>query len=74
MARGDLLTLYTDGIVEAVGPRGEEFGEKRLLEILERGRNGPLEEIVADVLGQVARWTGGAPPHDDVTLVLGRVR
>ena len=74
MAPGDLLTLYTDGIVEAASPAGEEFGERRLLEILEHERNRPLQEIVEEVLERVARWTAGAAPQDDVTLVLGRVR
>lgn len=70
---GDILTLYTDGIIEAPDPAGDEFGEARLAEIVSSHRDRPLEEIVQVVLAAVARWTADAPPHDDVTLVLARV-
>jgi len=34
MDPGDLLVMYTDGIVEAPNPAGDEFGEERLIETL----------------------------------------
>src|SRR5262245_17362357 len=50
---GDLLVLYTDGIVEAPSPAGDEFGEERLIETLRRHRDRDLEEIILTVLGDV---------------------
>ncbi len=70
---GDLLALYTDGILEAPGARDEEFGEARLLEVLDRHRERPLDEVLGAVLHAVDRWRDGVVPHDDVTLVLARV-
>jgi serine phosphatase RsbU (regulator of sigma subunit) len=69
---GDLLVLYTDGIVEAPDPSGAEFGEDRLVEALRRYRDRNLEEIILSVLRDIERWTGGGPAHDDATLVLVR--
>ncbi|HKB08228.1 MAG TPA: PP2C family protein-serine/threonine phosphatase [Candidatus Polarisedimenticolia bacterium] len=69
---GDLLALYTDGIIEAPGAGQEEFGERRLVEILMRRRGEDLTEIVRSVLDDLARWRGAVPQHDDVTLVLVR--
>jgi len=69
---GDVLALYTDGIIEAPGAGDEEFGERRLVEILTRLRGEDLTEIVRAVLDELARWRGAVPQHDDVTLVLAR--
>ena len=71
---GDLLVLFTDGIIESPNLDGEEFGEKRLVEILMRSMRQDLNEIVLNVLHELARWTGGAPPFDDATIVLARAR
>jgi serine phosphatase RsbU (regulator of sigma subunit) len=69
---GDLLALYTDGIVEAPDAQGVEFGEDRLVATLRRHRDRDLDEIILTVLGEVERWTGGGAAHDDATLVLVR--
>ncbi len=71
---GDLLVLYTDGIVEAPDAAGEEFGECRLQAALADHEGAPLETMVEAVLGALGAWTLETPRHDDVTLVLARVR
>jgi sigma-B regulation protein RsbU (phosphoserine phosphatase) len=72
LAPGDLLVLYTDGIVEAPDGTGTEYGEDRLIETLERHRGRALEEIILHVMSDVERWTGGGVAHDDATIVLVR--
>jgi len=74
LAVGDLLVLYTDGIVEAPNRNDEEFGEERLARILGERRGDDLEEIVRVVLDRVTSWNEDAPQHDDITLVLARAR
>jgi sigma-B regulation protein RsbU (phosphoserine phosphatase) len=71
---GDVVALYTDGVVETPNAQGEEFGDARLVEVLTQHRGAPLDDIVAEVVATVGRWSGGGIPHDDLTLVLARAR
>ncbi len=71
---GDLVALYTDGVVEAPNALGEEFGNARLVEILTRHQEAPLSELLSTVIEAVGRFGGGGAPYDDVTLVLARTR
>lgn len=74
LAPGDLLALFTDGIVESPNADSEEFGEGRLIELLRRHAELPLERIVEHVLAGLSQWSGNRQAHDDLTLVLLRVR
>ncbi len=68
---GDLLCLWTDGLVDASAASGERFGERRLIEVLEGSRAEPAEVIVSRVMMAV---DGFAPaPHDDRTLLVLRL-
>ena len=69
---GDLLVIYSDGVTEAESPEGEEFGEQRLADLLVAHRHEPAAEIVERVIQAVAEWIAGAPPADDVTIVVAR--
>jgi sigma-B regulation protein RsbU (phosphoserine phosphatase) len=71
---GDLLALYTDGIIETRNPKGEEYGTKRLVDAVRRFRAAPVEEIVAQIFASVERFSGGALPEDDRTFVVIRRR
>lgn len=73
LGSGDLLAIYTDGVVEAESVQEEEFGEQRLRETIQELRSEPLPEILTAVLDEVSRFTGGRPQQDDLTLVLARV-
>lgn len=75
VAPGDVLLLYTDGIVERVDPRdGTEFGLERFEQVTRRalatGR--PLDELPDWILDELRAFGGGTPWADDVTLVLVR--
>ena len=71
---GDLLAIYTDGLVETPNAREEEFGEQRLGRLLCQHSGLPLERISAAVLDELAAWGGDLEAHDDATLVLARAR
>jgi sigma-B regulation protein RsbU (phosphoserine phosphatase) len=70
---GDVVVAYTDGVTEAFGPGGQEFGEERLFEVVASARGLPASAIVERVARAVEAWRGGAPAHDDLTLVVARV-
>ena len=69
---GDLLCMYSDGITEAEEPGGEEFGPARLADLLRRGSELPLPDLVASIDGAVLEFAEGADQADDQTLVLLR--
>jgi phosphoserine phosphatase RsbU/P len=73
MSAGDLLALYSDGVTEACDPAmEEEFGEKRLLQILREHRDDEPAVIIEAVIKRIAEFTRNAPLADDVTLVIAR--
>ncbi len=74
LAPGDLLALFTDGVTEAPAPDGDEFGSTRLADLLRARRDQPLDDIIQAVLDALLQWSGPVDAHDDVTLVLARVR
>jgi serine phosphatase RsbU (regulator of sigma subunit) len=70
---GDTVMLYTDGVVEARGPDGQEFGVGRLVDLLEREASSERapEEVLRRLVRAVLEHQGG-PLRDDATLVLLR--
>ena len=72
MEPGDTLVLYSDGVTEAVNPTDEDFGEQRLADLVASLQHRPAAEIVEAVHAEVARFTQGAPPADDITVVVAR--
>ena len=72
---GDLLVFYTDGIVEARGREGEgleleEYGLDRLVQVVTANRRRPAQAIVEAVFDSVDRYTEGADPEDDRTVMI----
>ncbi len=65
---GDILVLYSDGVVEAANQNEEEFGEQRLQEILTENSARNAEEIRNQILASVEAFTGKVVPEDDRTL------
>ena len=70
---GEILLAYSDGVTEPESDFGE-FGEQRLLELVQENRHLPLERISEIVTAAVEDWIGANEQPDDVTLVLARVR
>ena len=48
---------------------GEQFGDARLLEAICQGRSEPLQESVATLLREIARWQGSERPQDDISIL-----
>ncbi|HTT23510.1 MAG TPA: PP2C family protein-serine/threonine phosphatase [Candidatus Sulfotelmatobacter sp.] len=70
LAPGDWLVIFTDGLVEAVNPRNEEYGEVRLLTALDAGRLLPPGELLKRLMSELDLFVGNTPQHDDVTCML----
>jgi sigma-B regulation protein RsbU (phosphoserine phosphatase) len=74
LEHGDLLALFSDGISEANSPNHEEFGTRRLENLLRQHSDRPLSEIIETIFVEIAHFEQGHPRRDDQTLLLVRVR
>jgi phosphoserine phosphatase RsbU/P len=67
---GDWLVIFTDGLVEAVNAREEEFGETRALKAIEDGAATIPKELLDRLMAKLDLFVGSTPQHDDVTCLL----
>ncbi len=65
---GDLLCLYSDGIIEAHDKNEREFGIDRLVRVVRTNRQRSAQDIGQEVLARVAKW--GREDEDDRTVVI----
>jgi len=70
---GDLLFIFTDGVVEAVNEKDEEFGESRIISAVTGTPSGTAQEILNRVMGNVNSFVGYARQHDDITALVLRI-
>ncbi len=73
LQRGEILLAYSDGVTEPENDFGE-FGEARLIELVQENRRLPLPRISEIVTAAVDDWIGANEQPDDITLVLARMR
>jgi serine phosphatase RsbU (regulator of sigma subunit) len=67
---GDVMLLFTDGVIETRNAQGEEFGFKRLRKLLMDRREQPPHQVRGAIMEALLAWNGR--PDDDVTLVVVR--
>jgi sigma-B regulation protein RsbU (phosphoserine phosphatase) len=70
LAQGDTLLVFSDGVSETWSADDEEFGEKRLTEVVTRWRGLDARALEAEILRQLERFAGGAKATDDRTLIV----
>ena len=67
---GDTLVVYSDGLTDAENPKGEMFGEKRLLEIIRQEAPAGSCAVEQKLLKTIEDFTQGIPQTDDITFVI----
>jgi sigma-B regulation protein RsbU (phosphoserine phosphatase) len=70
LSPGDVVVLYTDGIVEAMNDSKEIFGFDRLLDIVKNSPAATAVSLLADIQRSVNEFSGSAPQHDDITVIV----
>jgi hypothetical protein len=70
---GDLLVLYSDGVLEAEDLSGDQFGEDRLLSTIKEHSDLPCTQICGQIVNRVRAFTQIKSLQDDLTVVLVRV-
>jgi PAS domain S-box-containing protein len=69
MQIGDRFYAFTDGIVEATSPRGEEFGMKRVIRRFQKLSHKPIQETIQAIYEEVCEFTAVPDQQDDITLL-----
>ncbi len=69
---GELLVMYSDGLVEATNSRGEEYGEARLRNLLATATEKSADDIRRAILTSLAAFSGAAGLRDDLTIVVAQ--
>lgn len=73
LAPGDLLLLYTDGLVETVDFRTDAFGFERLERSLARAAEAEdVRGVRNDLLDSIARFKGETLQADDLSIIVAR--
>lgn len=67
---GDRLVLYTDGIVECASPRGEMFGEERLISFIAGHEKDSPQAFLDGLIAEISAFAGSATFHDDITCLV----
>lgn len=71
LASGDLLIIFTDGLVEAENQQEEEYGEGRMFAALNSYAT-TSAEVLQNLMTSADRFVGTAPQHDDITCLVLR--
>jgi sigma-B regulation protein RsbU (phosphoserine phosphatase) len=67
---GDLVLAYTDGVIEANSPSGQEWGIDGLLQAAEARRLEPADEMVRSILDSMDDFSEGVQTDDATVAVL----
>lgn len=72
MEPGDVIVYYTDGVTEAEDVDGRAYGEDRMIELVAANAKRSAQELLSVLVSDVNKFCEGAPPFDDMTLVIVR--
>jgi sigma-B regulation protein RsbU (phosphoserine phosphatase) len=73
LSTGDVLVLYTDGIVEANNPQGESFGYDRLEQVVTQNAFLSAQELLMVIRQALRDFVKEQPLADDTTIVIGKI-
>jgi sigma-B regulation protein RsbU (phosphoserine phosphatase) len=71
---GDLLLIYSDGVTEARNVLDEDFGEERLIGLVQKNLGKTAQSLIDEIIQAVQAFAGQTPQHDDITLMAIRRR
>ena len=74
VAKGDMIVLYTDGVTEAYNPLKEEYTLKNLKDNIIKFSELNCNEIVTNIIEDIDKFADGAEQHDDMTLVVMKIK
>jgi sigma-B regulation protein RsbU (phosphoserine phosphatase) len=72
LAHGDWLIVFSDGVSEALSATGEEYGEGRILAVVQRNLSVEPQRLLEAVFSDVREFARGAAQNDDITAMVLR--
>ncbi|MBF0290249.1 MAG: SpoIIE family protein phosphatase [SAR324 cluster bacterium] len=66
---GDVVLLYTDGMIEQRNAQKEMYGSQRFLDLVEAHRKTSIDFLLSRLLKELAQFSKGSPKEDDLTLI-----
>lgn len=73
LVKGNVLTIYTDGVTEAINDSGERFEIEHLSTVIKKNRMLSSETIIKNTQDEVKSFVGTQPQFDDITLMVLKV-
>jgi serine phosphatase RsbU (regulator of sigma subunit) len=70
---GDVLLLFTDGVVEARGPDKTDFGTERMIDVIRQTCDRSSKDIVDAIYRAAREFADDQPQKDDITVLLAKV-
>jgi len=74
LSSGDALVFYTDGVSEARNLKKEEYGFQRIKDVTKANHQKDAAGILEALKKDVAEFSGKAPQHDDITIIVLKVK
>ena len=72
LAPGDWLIVFSDGVSEAMSAAGDEYGEERILAVVDKDTSLAPADLLKALFADVRVFTKGAPQSDDITALVLR--
>jgi len=69
---GDWLIVFSDGVSEAMSASGDEYGENRIVTVVEHHKELQPRQLLEAMFADVREFTRGAPQSDDITAMVLR--
>jgi sigma-B regulation protein RsbU (phosphoserine phosphatase) len=73
LSAGDIVILYTDGIIEAMNEKGQQYSYESLQSVIEKNRTLGPEALKKVIIDDMNAFVGKAKQHDDQTFLLMKV-
>lgn len=67
---GDVLVMYTDGVVEAMNGKGELFGLKQLESSIKAAAHSSANGILERIMEDISQFSGSEEQSDDITAIV----
>jgi len=69
---GDWLIVFSDGVSEAMSANGDEYGEGRIVSVVEKQKDVEPKQLLEALFADVREFARGAPQSDDITAMVLR--